>query len=174
MEDARAGASMASRAGFVRLPRRSRTDPGARGRADHQVEGKHVHKRKLVSNFAPVLGLIALLGGCASPGGGGGSSRGSTNVITQAQISELESLDVYAIVQRLQPRWLQVRGMSSAQGQAQIAVIVDSVRQQGSIELLRSMRGLDVRELRYLNARDATTRYGTDMTAGAIEVFTRR
>lgn len=132
-----------------------------------------MHKRK-ISSLAPVLALAALLGGCASSGGGGSSGGGNSNVITQQQISDLESLDVYAIVQRLRPRWLQVRGMSSAQGQAQIAVIVDSVRQQGSIELLRSMRGLDVRELRYLNARDATTRYGTDMTAGAIEVFTRR
>jgi len=133
-----------------------------------------MHKRKPVSILAPVLALAALLGGCASGGGGASSGGGGPNVITQEQISDLESLDVFAIVQRLRPRWLQVRGMSSAQGQAQIAVIVDSVRQQGSIELLRSMRGLDVRELRYLNARDATTRYGTDMTAGAIEVFTRR
>ena len=84
------------------------------------------------------------------------------------------SLDLYAVVQRLRPRWLQVRGAVSAQGRATIAVILDGVRQQGSVELLRGMQAGDVREVRYLGARDATTRYGTDMTAGAIEVFTRR
>lgn len=131
--------------------------------------------RKPMSKLAPALALAALLGGCASSGAPAGSSTsGNPNLITEEQITELESLDVYAIVQRLRPRWLQVRGMSSVQGPAQIAIIVDSVRQPGSVEVLRSMRGLDVRELRFLNARDATTRYGTDMTAGAIEVFTRR
>jgi hypothetical protein len=42
------------------------------------------------------------------------------------------------------------------------------------VEILRSIRAGDVEEARFLNARDATTRYGTDMTAGAIEVVTRR
>jgi hypothetical protein len=36
------------------------------------------------------------------------------------------------------------------------------------------MRATDVEELRYLNARDATTMYGTDMAAGAIQVITKR
>lgn len=124
--------------------------------------------------IAPAFLLGALLGGCASSGGGGTGSSGSSTVITEAQIQEIESLDSFSIVQRLRPQWLQVRGMASAQGRATIAIIVDGVRQPGGPEVLRSLRGSEVQEMRFMNARDATTRYGTDMTAGAIVVQTRR
>jgi hypothetical protein len=129
---------------------------------------------------APILLLsccaLLALGACASTGGGsaGGSAGGSPDRLTSEQIGEYASLDVFTLVQRLRPRWLQVRGTVTAQGQASIAVILDGVRQQGSIEILRGMRATDVEELRYLNARDATTMYGTDMAAGAIQVITKR
>ena len=42
------------------------------------------------------------------------------------------------------------------------------------LRLLRDFKGTDAEEVRYLNARDATTRYGTDMTAGAILISTKR
>jgi hypothetical protein len=117
--------------------------------------------------------VVLAVAGCAS-GGGGAATRGSANRITAEEMAEHASLDLYAVVQRLRPRWLQVRGATSVQGRAAIAVILDGVRQQGSIELLRGLRASDIREVRFLGARDATTRYGTDMTAGAIEVFTKR
>jgi hypothetical protein len=84
------------------------------------------------------------------------------------------AVDLFTLIQRRRPQWLQNRAPSTAQGRQQISVVLDGVRQQGSVEILRSMRAGDVEEVRFLNARDATTRYGTDMTAGAIEVVTRR
>ena len=125
---------------------------------------------------APILvvGWRALLalGACAS--GGGGSAGGSPDRLTSEQLGEYASLDLYTLVQRLRPRWLQVRGTVTAQGRASIAVVLDGVRQQGSIEILRGLRAADVEELRHLNARDATTMYGTDMAAGAIQIITKR
>jgi hypothetical protein len=53
-------------------------------------------------------------------------------------------------------------------------VIVDGTPQAGGVESLRSMRASDASELRFLNSSDATTRYGTGYTAGAIVVSTRR
>jgi len=120
------------------------------------------------------LGLIVALAACASAGGTStGTPRSSSTRLVAADFDNDVGLDVFMIVQRYRPRWLQVRGATTAQGPAQIAVIIDGTRQQGSVELLRSIRGSEVDEIRYLNARDATTRYGTDMTGGAIEVITK-
>jgi len=120
------------------------------------------------------LGMVVALAACASGGGtSGGAPRSSSTRLIAADFDSDVGLDVYAIVQRYRPRWLQVRGGTTAQGPARIAVIIDGTRQQGSVEILRSIRGSEVDEIRYLNARDATTRYGTDMTGGAIEVITK-
>jgi hypothetical protein len=124
-------------------------------------------KRRLVL----ALGLFLALGGCASGGTGGGAGGGSSTRLTAADIETDLSLDLYTIIQRRRPQWLQVRGGGfSTSGPATISVIIDGTRQQGSVEVLRSVRGGDVEEVTYMNARDATTRYGTDNAAGAIVV----
>lgn len=115
------------------------------------------------------------LAACAS--GGTGSSaprRGSSDRISSEELQQAAGQDLYTVVQRLRPQWLVIRGGVTAQGRATIAVILDGVRQQGSVEILRSMKAVDAQEMRFMNARDATTRYGTDMSAGAIEVVTKR
>lgn len=119
------------------------------------------------------LGLILALGGCATGGGGGGSGRGSANRLTEADIEADQSLDVYSIIQRRRPQWLRVRGAITTSGPVSIAVIIDGTRQQGGVDILRSLRGGEVQELRYMSASDATTRFGTDMTGGAILVVTK-
>ena len=120
-----------------------------------------------------LLALSVALGACAS-GGGSSPSRSSSARLTAAELEVDASQDLYTVIQRRRPQWLQNRAPATAQGRQQISVILDGVRQQGGPEVLRSMRAGDVEEVRFLNARDATTRYGTDMTAGAIEVVTKR
>ncbi len=119
------------------------------------------------------LGMIVAVAACASGSGSGGTRRSSSTRLVAADFENDVGLDVYSIIQRHRPQWLQVRGGTTAQGPARIAIIIDGTRQQGSVEILRSIRGSEVDELRFLNSRDATTRYGTDMTAGAIEVDTK-
>ena len=53
------------------------------------------------------------------------------------------------------------------------AVFIDDIRQPGGVDVLRSTRVTDLLEVRYMNARDATTRYGTDMISGAILIRRR-
>jgi len=120
-----------------------------------------------------LLAFSFTLGACAG-GAGPGARRSSSEALTEAEMQPDASQDLFTVIQRRRPRWLQNRSARTLQGQLGIAVIVDGVRQQGSVEILRSMRTGDVEEVRYLNARDATTRYGTDMTAGAILVVTKR
>jgi len=118
------------------------------------------------------VGMIVALGACAS-GGTGGARRGSATRLTAEEIENDVSLDLYTIIQRQRPQWLQVRGGVTTSGPVTIAVIVDGQRQQGGTDYLRSLRGSDVEEVSFMNARDATTRYGTNMTGGAIVVVTK-
>ena len=126
----------------------------------------HFSRRAFAVTVALALGLT----GCASGGGSGdgGSRRGSTTHITAEELAGLEQFDAYQAVERLRPNWLRTRGGSAAQ------VIVDGSRQNGGLELLRTFRVSEIQDLRYLSARDATTRFGTGFDGGAILVTTRR
>ena len=124
--------------------------------------------------------LVLVLAGCgaAATASGGGNS----NLITSEQLREAdpEGLSVYQIIQRDRPLWLRAgRGaptLGNAAGGAVSSafarVVVDGVA-HGGFDDLRSMRGSDIDEIRYLNARDATTRFGTGYVSGAILVRTR-
>jgi hypothetical protein len=81
--------------------------------------------------------------------------------------------NLYDVVERLRPRWLQIRGVTSAQGPAPIVVIHDNVR-IGGTEALRNLRPESVQEVRFVSANDATTRWGIGFGSGAIEVISVR
>jgi len=121
--------------------------------------------RALVAAFALALGLSA----CASGGGGtGGAPRGSSNRITSDELATMSQLDLFTAVSRLRPQWLRPRSGQLPE------VVIDGAHQQGGTEVLRSMRASEAGQLEYMSAADATTRYGTGYTAGAIIVSTRR
>lgn len=123
----------------------------------------YLPKRLLITTFALALGLQ----GCAS-GGSGGSSAGSRNHIVQEELENLSQFDAYQAIQRLRPAWLRSRGGSEP------TIFLDGNRQGGGLNVLRSMRVADIQEMEYLRARDATTRFGTNMDGGAILVTTKR
>ncbi|HEX7048569.1 MAG TPA: TonB-dependent receptor plug domain-containing protein [Longimicrobiales bacterium] len=117
--------------------------------------------------------LLASLAACASAPGGG-SAGGSRDVLTAAEISEHPDIrNAYDAVQRLRPLFLRQRGQTSIRnyGADQIKVYVDGV-QAGGIEFLRQINITAVKVIRYLDARDATTRYGPGHAGGVIEVTT--
>ena len=122
--------------------------------------------------LSSVLLTLALMG-CAGVPSSGGSS-GGPNLISSEQLrqAELGNLSAWEIINRVRPRWLQSRG-SLISGQLVSKVRVDGVA-YGGFDDLRTMRGSDIDEMRYLNARDATTRFGTGYDGGVILVVTRR
>ncbi len=95
------------------------------------------------------------------------------NRITFEELQDDPSLDLLTLIERERPRWMRPRGTTVFSGQVSPAVFIDDVRQPGGVDVLRSLRVTDLQEVRFMNARDATTRYGTDMISGAILV-TRR
>ena len=140
------------------------------------------------STVSSCLALILFASACASGGGStsttaetntgtattakrkGGSSR---SVITAEELARANALTVYEAVERLRPQFLQTHGAVSMQDMtADILVYMDDVR-VGGIDVLRRIEPGQVQEIRYVNAKDATTRYGTGHGGGVIEVTSK-
>ncbi len=120
-------------------------------------------KRLMVASFALMIGLAA----CAS-GSGGSGGGGSFNRLTAADLVNERAFDLFGTIRELRARWLTGRRGGAPR------VHVDGVQRQGGVEELRNIRVSDVLEVEYVNASDATSRFGTGYQAGAIIVTTRR
>ena len=93
--------------------------------------------------------------------------------LTAAELEQWPNGDLFTLIERIRPTWLQTRMLLSTQGSNSIVVVLDGVPQEPGLYLLHGFRVGDVQEVRRLSARDATTLYGTNMTAGAIVIVTK-
>lgn len=116
-----------------------------------------------------------LVSGCATTRNEG---RGEREVLTAEQISGVQGArNLYDVVQRLRPRWLNTRAeFRSITGErAQILVYQDKSR-LGGVDMLRQLSPSAARELHYLDGPTAAgTLPGIGMAthvAGAIIVVT--
>lgn len=118
-----------------------------------------------------LTGVMAL--GCASTGGSPGTPREparSRDVITAEELAETDAVDAYSAVQRLRPSFFQTRGATSLrQGDSGPVVYIDNSK-AGSVGVLRQLTTAEIKEIRYLSASEATQRFGTGYTGGAILV----
>jgi hypothetical protein len=130
------------------------------------------------------LGLVF----AACGGGGSGSpsqpstaarpARGTANIITEAEINTGAYQNALEAVQNLRPAMLIPRGVGGNETGTNVASIPIVVYQDdvrlGELTNLQNIPANRIKEIRFLNARDATTRYGTGHTSGAIVVTTKR
>jgi hypothetical protein len=121
--------------------------------------------------------VLSFLVGCsANPGAGGGSTpRPQHNQISSEELQGTQFRNAYELIQALRPNWLQARGQHSLTNTAagQVMVYLDGNRVRGP-EILRQIPTSDLHVARYLTATEATARYGTDHSGGAIVNATRR
>lgn len=137
--------------------------------------------------FHGMFGLAAILAvaGCAA-GAQSSESRGSGDVITAEQLATIQVSTAYEAVQQLRPQFLRQRGVTTLRGAGpegqptginetgtELVVYVDKMR-AGGVERLHDIGIEGVAEIRYVNARDATTMYGTGHAGGVIEVTLKR
>ena len=121
-----------------------------------------------------LLCLLALgPAACASSAGSAGSGtqpggHRASNRIDATELAPLSELDVYQAIGRLRPAWLR----TSPQGALPV-IVLDGSPQTAGLDFLRAFRTADVTTLEYMNASDATTRFGTGYTGGAILVTTK-
>lgn len=118
------------------------------------------------------LALTLTLLACATTGGP--RARSGSNTLTAEEISELVVQTAYEAVQVSRPQWLVARGSGSVRNPVPQppVVYVDGVR-MGDVDELRRIRANVVQQMEFLSASDATNRYGTNHTGGAILVTTR-
>lgn len=132
-------------------------------------------ERTFVATLAALL--LTLLTGCGSAPAATESqdAASSRDVIGEAELGEMESLDALQALQRLKPAWLQGRGTGTFRmsGQEAVRVYLDRVP-YGGPESLRSIPVRNIQEIRYLDSRRATLTFGTDHVGGAILITTRR
>jgi hypothetical protein len=124
-----------------------------------------------------------VLGGCAS-GGTRAEAKGTedataqrrnSDVITLDELATVGHYDLYAAINQLRPAYLVTRGVTSlgvATAPEVIQVYVDGAR-KGDLQVLHQINASDVKEVRHLSATEATQRFGTGNTMGAI-VVTRK
>ncbi len=132
------------------------------------------------------VALLILLAGCAGAGSGNRGSPGDESrrfdVIESAELAKVRDHTALEAIRQLRPRWLRGRGPSirfarstgqptAKRREGRVRAYVDGIPRD--LELLDMLDTEDVASMRFLNASDATTRFGIGHSAGAILITTR-
>ena len=116
---------------------------------------------------------------CASSGSGASAAKQNPNVISMEEIVESSASNAYEVIQRLRPNFLRTRGaVHGTPGATNAVEMVDLVvylneNRLGGSDQLRQISTTDIKEIRYFNSSEATTKWGTGHSAGAIQVVSR-
>ena len=117
--------------------------------------------------------LAAALNGCAS--GRQNTNAERENLITREEIGASDAANMHVLIQRLRPRWLQVRSQRSIGLPTGIIVYQDDLN-MGGVDALERIPTEIVLSVRMLSAAEAGTlpRLGSQHVERAIVVHTRR
>jgi len=124
---------------------------------------------------------IAVTSACASGGAPGASRSGaSRDFIAESEIASRggDATNALQIIEQLRPEMLRSHGASSMSLTAKSdnalpRVYVDEIA-YGDIATLANLGRLSIKEIRFINAQNATTRWGTGHTGGVILVTTKK
>jgi hypothetical protein len=120
------------------------------------------------------LGVLTIASACATSGTSSATQnapRRDRSVITQEEITETRATDAYGVVRAARPGWLLPKTVGSTRQNVQVYV---EGNKAGTISALQQYNVNSIRELRFLEPEDATTRFGTGNGAGAILVLLKR
>lgn len=104
--------------------------------------------------FLVAVSFLFALGGCATlESGGDGSDR---HRLTAEEIQEADASNLFELVERERPRWLQVRGARSATDPGSTRVLVyEGNTRLGGVEVLESFIPAEVEWLEYVDGTTA-------------------
>lgn len=100
------------------------------------------------------------------------AARRSSDIITGEELSASGESNVYLAVQRLRPQWLQTRARGSMRlsgPEPTVPVYIDAAR-YGTLASLQSLPVGGIYEIKRYDASEATNRFGTGHTNGAIVI----
>lgn len=129
---------------------------------------------------APSAGApaAAAASGTAAP-----ARRGNANLIVESEFTKVEAANLFEAIQRLRPAMLRGRGTTTLGtsnsdpgiGRPNLGtpeVFLDESH-YGDVSALTNISVVSVKEVRFLNASEATTKWGTGYTSGVIQVITK-
>lgn len=149
------------------------------------IAGAAFNREDLTMRSVLLVAVTLALGACGGGAGSGASPtteprriRGPADLITEAEIAAGSYQTALEAVQNLRPNMLVPRGVGSDESglraaSVSIVVYMDDVR-LGEAQSMVNIPASRVKEIRFVNARDATTRYGTGHSSGVILVTTKR
>jgi hypothetical protein len=93
----------------------------------------------------------------------------ASDVVLEKELRESSALTALEFVRERRPQWLSRRGASLGGSPPEPVVYLAHAR-IGGLQALGQLPTANIRELRYFNATEATSRWGTGPLAGAIVV----
>jgi hypothetical protein len=121
---------------------------------------------------ALVSAFIFLSMGCGATGSY--STVGGRSPIDEQEILGANESNVYDVIKKLRSAFLTSRGPTSLRiGMSTLPRVYVDGTSFGEADVLKQMNPTGIREIRYLDSREATTLYGTGHTSGIILITTK-
>lgn len=95
-------------------------------------------------------------------------------VLSRTEIRETQYTNVYDVVLALRGNWVRVRSAESIQGRSSAVQVYLDMQRLTGLDELKSMSPLNVLSIQYLDALQASARFGMDHGSGAILVLTAK
>lgn len=122
----------------------------------------------------PVLLLVATFALACAPATAGRTTMRNKNFISQEELQAARYSNLYDAINTLRPAFLRSRGRNTFDPNVtEYPAVYQDGQRFGELQILKTMPLDQVKSVRYLSAPDATTKYGSNHTAGVIEVTTR-
>jgi hypothetical protein len=127
--------------------------------------------RHVALHLGITVALAFVLTGCASSPNADATTRGSLNVLTAEELQETTATNVHDVIRALRPQWLRPRGRTTLAGRGpdEPAIYVGGAR-YGAIGDLQQMDPIGITRIEWIDPVNATTRFGTGHSAGAIMI----
>jgi hypothetical protein len=135
-----------------------------------------LHSRLATISLVALAGLLApLLSTACATGSRSEEPARSSTFISLEDIQASSASNAFELVQQIRPQWLRGRGATSLQDpQPILPVVYLGEMSFGPVESLRGFAIQGIEELRFIDARTATTRFGAGHAGGVIQVVPRR
>ena len=122
-----------------------------------------------------VVGTLTL-SACGTSGEGSRASL-AKEVLLAEEIAQSSAVTAYDAVRLRRPGFLQTRGPKSMYASSRSSVrpsVYLNGLYHGELETLNTIAAVEIQEIRYIDAKNATLLYGTGHVAGVIMVITKR
>ncbi len=124
--------------------------------------------------YAAAIFLALGCGSAPTPVVTGGPVHRDVLFDAEIQSSNIPGSTVYDLIQHVRPEYLRSRGPNSFRNTAPpTAVVYLDGMKFGDLEQMKSLSADNVIQIQYLSAPNATTRFGTGHTGGAILIMSK-